>query len=560
MNSFTAIIVLLGVLVFVHESGHYLVGRLCGIAVETFSIGFGPKIFGFRSRGTEFRLALIPLGGYVKFAQSHPSEEVPAGLAGVGFLSASLWKRSLTILAGPVANFLLAIGVYAGLGFNGIPHPPALIGDIVENSPAQKAGLQYGDQILEISSEPIRYFSDMKKIISGSAGKQLDVVVKRDGQNVRLTLTPESVEGRNIMGNLVETGRAGVGLARLSSVVSIPYENTPSYIAGLRTGDRVTAISSGDQRFEIRYFTDLLTKMNALRASGKSASEIQFEVQRSTGLGAPTETETFAVDVSKASASMDHGNALGSALGIYSGQLTVLKGKEGQEKSFNPGDMLVSYNGTPIRNRYHLAELEEKNSAPKASIGLVRDHKLQEISVNLKEFESQRPEGKVMKYFLALEFLGKLESPDSIIEQYRNPFAALWFGTKETVKQTGMLVYSLTQLVTGQLPLKALGGPIMIAQVASESAKRGIEVFLGMMAMISINLGVLNLVPIPVLDGGQLVLIGLEKIKRKPLPVNTIENYQKIGFVMIMALVVLATYNDLSRFWASMVKSIFGAA
>jgi regulator of sigma E protease len=154
--------------------------------------------------------------------------------------------------------------------------------------------------------------------------------------------------------------------------------------------------------------------------------------------------------------------------------------------------------------------------------------------------------------------MGSPIEPEPIYEVYKNPLSAISYGLKETAHQTGELAANVFELITGEVPLKALGGPMLIAKVAGESARRGWQTFLGSMALISINLGLLNLFPIPVLDGGQLVMMGVEGIRRRPLSEVAIENFQKIGFAMIMALVVLATYNDLSRFWKSMLSSVVG--
>ena len=155
-------------------------------------------------------------------------------------------------------------------------------------------------------------------------------------------------------------------------------------------------------------------------------------------------------------------------------------------------------------------------------------------------------------------FLGQSEEPPSVIEKYDGLFAALGYGVRETADQSAQLLDNIGSLMVGDIPLKALGGPMLIAKVAGESARRGWQTFLGSMALISINLGLLNLFPIPVLDGGQLLLMGAEAVRRRPLRESAVENFQKVGFALILALVVLATYNDLSRFWKSMLESVVG--
>jgi len=145
-----------------------------------------------------------------------------------------------------------------------------------------------------------------------------------------------------------------------------------------------------------------------------------------------------------------------------------------------------------------------------------------------------------------------------VIEKYSNPLSALRYGFEETGRQMVMITGALFHLVSGEIPVKALGGPIMIAKVAGDSAKLGWQAFLTSLAMISVNLGLVNLFPIPVLDGGQMILFSVEGILRRPLSERAMEAFHKLGFICVMALVLLATYNDLSRFWKSMLTSILG--
>jgi regulator of sigma E protease len=155
--------------------------------------------------------------------------------------------------------------------------------------------------------------------------------------------------------------------------------------------------------------------------------------------------------------------------------------------------------------------------------------------------------------------LGFMALPEREKKPEPDPLKAAGTAVKEAGKQTYMMAVSLWQIVSGDVPVKALGGPMMIAKVAGDSAKAGAGAFLASMALISINLGLVNLFPIPVLDGGQIILLLAESVKRKPLQESTIENFQKIGFVIVMSLVVLALYNDLSRFWGSIIGSITGS-
>jgi len=205
-----------------------------------------------------------------------------------------------------------------------------------------------------------------------------------------------------------------------------------------------------------------------------------------------------------------------------------------------------------------LTEAYWESFEPTNTVTLVRDGQTITQEMNLKEFEAQTAAGKRVVYTLPATFLGESVSPDPFIEVYANPLTALAFGFEKTMAMSWMMVTTIGKLFIGDVPLQALGGPIMIAKVAGDSARDGWQTFVTTMALISVNLAIINLFPIPVLDGGQLVLIGAEAIRRRRLSDIAIENFQKVGFVMVLGLIVLATYNDLSRFWSAMLRGVMG--
>jgi regulator of sigma E protease len=571
-----AVVILLGLLVFIHELGHYLVGRWCGIAVETFSIGFGPQLMSFQRRGTVYQISAIPLGGFVKFAGSHPSEEVPSGLPGISFLAASLPKRAATVIAGPAANFLLAVVVYSVLGYSGMPHPPALIGEVINGSAAARAGLQYGDLVLKIEQRQVKTWRDIEEMVSKSPGKQLAVTVRREsGQEVTLQLTPDAIQTTDIMGRSASIGRAGVALGRPSPVVTVLAASSPAGVAGLRTGDKITKVSLGGGERQIKFYPELVA---ALRQAAKEGDQVEL-----TAVEAPLPELVDARGPSKVAA--NESNAASDAqerklylslqtahesglpdrdfmarLGLRGTELTiaVMEAGPGETSPLKKGDLILSWNGSEVTDVYTLREKLLANTAPEVTLGIQRDDDVQDVKVQLKGVEIQRPEGVATLYTLPVAFWGQLIDPEPVIEKYASPIEALAFGLKQTGDQSYELAQNLASLVSGDIPLKALGGPILIAKVAGDSARRGWQMFLGSMALISINLGIINLFPIPVLDGGQLVLIGFEGLRRRPLATSAVENFQKLGFAMVLALVVLATYNDFSRFWRSMLESVVG--
>jgi regulator of sigma E protease len=557
-----AVLVLLGALVFFHELGHFLVGRFCGIAVEIFSIGFGPRLFGFTRNGTDFRISGIPLGGFVKFAGAHPSEEVPDGLNGIPFRDASLIKRAATVAAGPIANFILAIFVFAWMGMDGIKRPPALIGDVIPGSAAEQAGIQFGDRFVKIDDHAIKSWRDLEQIISKSPGKQIAVTVEREGGEKVIELTPAVIETQDIAGRKVTIGRAGITLGRMPATVSVYEPGTVADAAGLKTGDLVKTISWNSVSKEVIHFP-LLARLFGEAVRDPNAQQVTLTVEDKFPVDGKIPEQgperTLTLDISSLKQHKDRTDKeLLDMAGIHDSQMTVLESTETAAGVLKPGDRILGFAGEPLPHLIALTEKLNTNTNQIVRFQIARDKVVRDLDVTLKPIEVQKPEGKVTVYMLPVSFMATPQIPDPIVEQYSNPLTAIAFGMRHTGEETMEQLRNLGSLVSGDIPIKALGGPILIAMVAGDSAKQGLQTFLNSLALISINLGLLNLFPIPVLDGGQLVMMGVEGVRRRPLREAAIENFQKVGFAMIMALVVLAMYNDFSRFWKSMLESIIG--
>jgi regulator of sigma E protease len=547
-----AVILLLGILVVVHEAGHFIVGKLCKIPVEIFSIGFGPTIIGFQIRETHYRLSLIPLGGFVKFYGTVPSEEVPEALKGREFYNASIPARLATIAAGPIANLILAVVAYAGLVSYGLKLPPALVGEIIPDSPAERSGLQFGDMITAINNEPIESWRDVQSLISGAANETLNLKVKRDQQELAVTVSPESVKEDDMPGT---KGRIGISPNLVPSTITRVSDEGVLSAAGLQTGDRLLRVEMNGESTEVKYWRQVLRFFAQFKEPLAAPQELNLVVRTED----PTKPEDpmperslkttlpagFQWDSSKAQ----------ELLGVSHAQLTIFKSEE-PVPHLQPGDMIVEWDGKPVQSAFELSEVISDNRRPQAELKILRKGAVENITVPLKGVEVQRVEGKVTLYTLPVQFWGSLESPEYIEQRYTNPLQALKYGLAETGATTKAIAKGIGALFTGELPLAALSGPIGIAKVASDSVRLGWQIFFNSLAVISINLALINLIPIPVLDGGQMVLIGAEAGLRRRVSEAAIENYQKLGFMMVLALVVIATYNDLGRFWASMLRGV----
>jgi regulator of sigma E protease len=352
LTTIVSTIIVLGILVFAHELGHFLLAKKLGVGVLTFSLGFGPKLIGRKIGETQYQISAVPLGGFVKLIGENPEEEVKEEDRYRSFSAQPIWKRSLIIIAGPLFNFFLAVVLFSTINLFGTPFFPSKIGEVSPGLPAEKAGLKKGDAVLSVDGENVSKWDDLSKIIRSSKGKNLTVKVKRDGEILEMNVTPQASKVKNLFG-----------------------EEVSIFMIGITPSDEV-----------------VVQKVGPLEAIG-------------------------------------------------------------------------------------------------------------------------------------------------------NGFFQTWQGIKLTV-------IGIVKLIQRVIPAKTIGGPILIAQLAGEQAKRGLLSFALFMAILSINLGVINLFPIPILDGGHFLFLGLEAILRRPISIKKMEMAQQIGLIFIILLMLFAFYNDLIRIFS----------
>jgi regulator of sigma E protease len=351
VTSFVAAAIVLGVLILFHELGHFTVAKRTGVGVLKFSIGFGPKIVGWRVGQTEYVLSAIPLGGFVKMVGEDPDEEVSPAERRFAFHLQPLWKRMAIVLAGPLANLVFAFLAFSiGFAVYGarLPSDAAKVGGVIESMPAAQAGLKGGEQIIAVDGKPIDKWDSLSEIIRSSGGRTLKLTVVRDGATFDLQITPQAEPDKNIFGETVGT----------------------AYVIGIQRG------------------------------------------------------------------------------------------------------------------------FDEEEVGVLTAIGM---------------------------------------------------------GARQTAWWIETLVVSIGKMFQGKIPAKDIGGPILIVQEAGKQARLGLEYLLNFMAVISINLGVLNLLPVPVLDGGHFLFFALEAVLRRPLSIRNREIAQQVGLVLLISLMVFAFYNDIVR-------------
>ncbi|MGE5651610.1 MAG: RIP metalloprotease RseP [Bacillota bacterium] len=449
LQTLIAFFVALGVLIIVHELGHYWVARWCGVKVLRFSVGMGRIVYSRRlgSDQTEWALSILPFGGYVKMLDAReqdlaklPSEELKRE-----FTRQSVWKRIAIVAAGPLANFVLAIVLFAGLYSYGIPEPTARLRAVPENSAAYQAGLRGGELVTAINGEPIRLWSDLRWKLMQLAleGKQVRLDVQRPNPGPSggdlldtKTLDLNSLSASDLEGDFL--GKLGMDLARPSPVLGRIIEDGPAMRAGLKEGDLILDVNGAA-------VADGLAFVELVRASPGKPLRIH-------GLRNGRE---FSLDVTP--------------------------------ESYSKGNQVLGRIGTEVP------------LAPEMTI-----------------------------------------ASDS-------PLVAVGKAVKKTWETSTLTIKMLGKMLVGEVSWRNVTGPITIADYAGQTARIGMISYLSFIAFISISLGVMNLLPIPVLDGGLLLYYALEVLTGRAIPERFGELAQRAGVGILMTLMAVAVFNDIIR-------------
>lgn len=537
-----SVVVLLGVLIFIHELGHFLTAKAFGVKVLKFSLGFGPKILGFRKGETEYRLSLLPLGGYVKMAGDDPSETLSAEDRGRGFLEQRPWKRAAIAFAGPAMNLVFPIAAYFAVFALQADSVAAHVGQLVPNMPAAAAGLRPGDRIVEVDGEPIYGFADLRRHVDPAAGRELHVVVERADKRESLSLTPEPyVEADPI--ESVTVGKIGVMPNPAAPVVGLQSASGAAWEAGLRPLDRIVRVD-GKEPGSIEEALALLEaqaaegqpfEVVALRDGGFSDGPIDFAVP-----------QTVQITVTPRA---------GEPLGVESAELYVNRvspGTPAAQAGLQRGDKLVSIDGRPLVAWSDVQKVQrEKNDQPFA-IAWMRGGERHAATVAQQartETDELRDRPVTVYTFGAYGGLPALPAP--VVQVPFRPLLALQMAFDSSWEVARKITLGIGMIVTGEIAFKNVGGPLQIYDITTQAAEQGWEVFLHTMAMISINLGLVNLLPVPVLDGGHIVQAGVEGIRRKPLSLRAREITNAVGLAMLLTLMVFALKNDVVRYFFS---------
>jgi len=421
-----AFILVLGLLIFAHESGHFFVAKLFRVRVLVFSFGFGRRLFGIRRGATDYRVSLIPLGGYVRMAGDTPDEGGPITATGAPdeFLSKPKWQRFLILLAGPGMNIVIAIAFLTILAMMGTEYRivKPVIGSVVANKPAARAGLQPGDRIVKIGSETINDFDDLRLSITMNAGTPLRVEYIRNGQRQVTTMTPDRENSE-----YGPVGKAGI---------------TPMF---------------------------------------------QPVVGRVT-------PNSFAA-----------------------------------KAAIHPGDRIVSINGKPVHDMFQVDEVISKAPNAPMTLGFQRGPSQFAVNYPAQKLDERDP----YRGFLPPTEVRKLSL-----------FPAIRESIQQNLKMLRYAFAAIGRIFRSEGSMKELSGPISIARISGDMLRRGWVEVVALMAMISLQLGVMNLLPIPVLDGGHIAILLVEGAARRDLSLRAKERIQQFGFAVLAALMIVVLYND----------------
>lgn len=547
-NFFTSLpyfVVLIGLLIFVHEGGHFLFAKLFKVKVHVFSLGFGPKLLGFTKGETLYKISLVPIGGYVKMLGEDPSEEVSADDRGRAFGDKPLMQRFLIIIGGPTMNLIFPLVLHFGVGLSVSQVYPSEIGIVIPGMPAHDAGIRPGDSILSINDKPVHSFDDIVRHVSPNPGQKLKVVYQRGEQTFEKTLIPKPTDVPIILDEKETVGRIGVGQGYFPPLLGVPDPESIAAKAGLKTFNLVVSINGQEISrivdLERRLLDHRGKRLNLLVRDLKEDAappffpvDDQFGEPRQVGLDIPPD----------ASSLLDLG--LESSIDYVA---HVKAGGPAERIGLKRGDRLLALNGKPYVLGQIYSALDEHPGKTNV-LAWMRD------GVEFKKPFKQNfiPAGEAGDLGIKRDsydkgfwgFIGKTVLPEPI----PNPTlitGAIRLAIDETWAGLRLIGIGFKLLFQGRVSMRSLGGPIMIGQLAGQAGKEGARTFFWMMALISLNLGLLNLLPIPILDGGQITFIAIEAVTRQPINQTIKERVMLAGVAMILLLMVFATWNDIAR-------------
>ena len=566
-------LLLVGVLVVIHELGHFAAAKLLDVKVLRFSFGYGRPLVRVKLRETEYQIAIFPFGGYVRIlgiegettakaqdgasqrtlasgADAGPrwSDPANAGERGRSFASRPLWQRLVIVFAGPAANLLLPIIIYFAFYAGHTMLPSAVIGDVFDGGVADRAGLSSGDRVLEIDGHPMRYFEDIEDLVKPSASKEIHLRISRNGKVFERYLTPLENVDRQRDGELSIQGYIGISAAPFAPIVGVIDVKSPGARAGLHTGDLIISVDGQPvhnwnevqhhlgklaRRTSIVYFRGTeIPGVTQIKLLGAGFADVVPETQVDARLKRQTYT------------GLEHAEMFVAHVDPGSPADTV---------GLKPGDLIAALDDKPV---VHWFDLDQRLQAEPtrtfklswkrpASAGETETFTAELTQVHRKQLDDY---GHTVTR-LVFGATNDVDRGSGVLVPIEGRFA---YAMSKSLERTGATIHTMVssffQILGGDTPSDALGGPLMMYQVASVSGNQGWDSFVLMIALISINLGLINLLPIPMLDGGHLLVFAIEGAKRKRLSEKARVRVQLAGLIVIAVITILALRNDVMRY------------
>jgi len=559
-------VLLVSSLIFIHESGHFAFAKIFGVKVITFSIGFGPKVVRIRGKETEYCIGLLPFGGFVKMLEeSKSSEPILPEERKRTFEAQALWKRVVIVLAGPAMNLLFPVALYTSVFLEDKEFLPPTVGAVVPDRPAE-GKLQPGDRILSVDGDEVTSFPEVQEIISRRAGKPVRLELERDGKRVDVTVTPaDEAEVREL--DIVEhRGRIGIDPRFPAAVVGIARPDSPAGHAKLQTFDRVTAVNGR----RIERFVDLVDALASNRGDQVVLSYLRpvdvphalgglcdlavlepgvaqlTPTPRLTGAMPPADAQARAADVLERT-------------GIESSDMYAAFVPEASSEwraGLRPGDRVTTLDGAPQRLWRTMEDGLVAGADKMRELQWARDGVPMRGFFQLREEQWDDEFGQHYERYVFRTDHWLPSAADRLVPNPHPLAYALRRGIGETRSVIKFISVGLLRLAQGRVSLASVSGPITMYDIAGQAGARGPAYFVWAMALISVNLGIINLLPIPVLDGGHLLFFLFEAARRRPLPLRIREVASLAGMMVLMLLMLVAFKNDVERRWDVIVTQV----
>jgi regulator of sigma E protease len=537
---------LCSVLIFVHELGHFAFAKLFGVKVLTFSIGFGPKLLRVRGRETEYCVGILPLGGFVKMLEENRQEPVPQEDKQRTFEAQPLYRRAIIVLAGPAMNVLFPVVLYFSVFAGQARFAPPTIGVVMPGHPAE-GKLFPGDRVLAIDGERITTFEELRRTVEASPGQELSLTVFRHNERVEVSLVPEGKFHENPLEIEDHRGEIGVEPHREAAVIGVGKPDSPAYRAGLRTFDLVTEVRGRP----VRTFAELELMLRDNRGETVPVTYLR-PVVAPGALGGLADMAVYESGVAALTPDVSHGSSLYERTGMELADLYVAHVDEGSaewDAELRPGDRILEVDQAEVRAWSTVIELLLAAPDRPHVLTWTRSGVRKSGTVELRREEWVDETGKSHPRFFvrAANWMPKVPEPDvDDPPVFRLAFSQ---AVEETFDVVRFIAVGAVRIVQGKVSLSTLGGPITVYDVVGEESAKGASYFVWAMAVISINLGLINLLPIPILDGGHLSFLFFEALLRRPLPLRVREVASLVGLVLLLALMGVAVKNDLDRRW-----------